>query len=502
MTNAELVRLNELRAAARGAAVRQPAELHGRLAQAARPEALRPAPAPVRLARPGRVRGDRRPTRTPRSLGLLKDWGIPVSPHNAVYDTIDEVIAHAERWADQRNTLDFQTDGLVVKVDDLGQRERLGTRSKSPRWVIAFKYEAEQAVTKIVGISVQVGKTGKLTPVADLTPVPLAGTTVKRASLHNADEIAPQGRPGRRHGRDPEGRRDHPPGRPRRGRGPRRRRRSPFDFPTHCPSCGAPVDREPRRGRLPLLEPPVGLPRAAQGVAPLVRPPRRDGHRRPGRQADRPARRPAAWSGAWPTSTGSTRRRSPTSSGWARSRPQNLVAALEASKTRSLDRFLTGLTIRHVGTRMRRGPRRAVRDARGAPRGDRSPSSRRSPRSARSSRRASTTSSRTPSNQQLLDDLAAVGVAPDAGPAAQPPARRPAACRQDVRPDRHPAQPHPPRGRGPDQAARRQGHRLGLEVDQLRPRRRRGRAASSRRPGSSASRSSTRPSSSGWRAWY
>src|SRR5262249_10808004 len=110
-------------------------------------------------------------------------------PYTARYDSIDQVIEHAERWSGQRNTLDFQTDGLVVKVDDFDQRERLGARTKSPRWTIAYKYEAEQAVTRLTGIKVQVGKTGKLTPVADLEPVVLAGTTVKRASLHNADEI-------------------------------------------------------------------------------------------------------------------------------------------------------------------------------------------------------------------------------------------------------------------------------------------------------------------------
>jgi DNA ligase (NAD+) len=120
---------------------------------------------------------------------LMKAWGIPISPHTARYDSIDEVIEHARRWSDQRNTLDFQTDGLVVKVDDLSQRDRLGARSKSPRWTIAFKYEAEQAVTRLTGITVQVGKTGKLTPVAELEPVLLAGTTVRRASLHNADEL-------------------------------------------------------------------------------------------------------------------------------------------------------------------------------------------------------------------------------------------------------------------------------------------------------------------------
>ena len=121
---------------------------------------------------------------------LMKRWGIPVSSHTACYDSIEQVIEHAERWSGERNTLDFQTDGLVVKVDDLNQRERLGSRSKSPRWTIAFKYEAEQAVTKLLGINVQVGKTGKITPVADLEPVVLAGTTVKRATLHNADELA------------------------------------------------------------------------------------------------------------------------------------------------------------------------------------------------------------------------------------------------------------------------------------------------------------------------
>ncbi len=119
----------------------------------------------------------------------MKAWGIPASTHTKVFDSIEEVITHAQEWSELRNTLDFQTDGLVIKIDDLGQRDRLGSRSKSPRWVIAFKYAAEQAVTKLLGIFVQVGKTGKLTPVADLAPVVLAGTTVKRASLHNADEI-------------------------------------------------------------------------------------------------------------------------------------------------------------------------------------------------------------------------------------------------------------------------------------------------------------------------
>ena len=115
--------------------------------------------------------------------------GHPDQPAQARYDSIDEVIEHARRWSDQRNTLDFQTDGLVVKVDDLSTSASGWARRKSPRWTIAFKYEAEQAVTRLTGITVQVGKTGKLTPVAELEPVLLAGTTVQRASLHNADEL-------------------------------------------------------------------------------------------------------------------------------------------------------------------------------------------------------------------------------------------------------------------------------------------------------------------------
>ncbi len=183
---------------------------------------------------------------------LIKSWGIPVSPYNACYDTIEEVIEHAQRWSDQRNTLDFQTDGLVVKVDDLHQRERLGARSKSPRWTIAFKYEAEQAITRLLGITIQVGKTGKLTPVAELEPVLLAGTTVQARQPAQRRRDRAQGRPHRRRRGHPEGRRDHPPGRPRRGRRPQRETRPPSSSRRICPSCGAPVERVGRRGRLPL----------------------------------------------------------------------------------------------------------------------------------------------------------------------------------------------------------------------------------------------------------
>jgi len=92
------------------------------------------------------------------TMQRIKALGMPISPFMTRLHSIDEVIEHAQEWESRRNTLDFQTDGLVVKVDDLTQRRRLGSRSKSPRWSIAFKYEAEQAVTRITAITVQVGR--------------------------------------------------------------------------------------------------------------------------------------------------------------------------------------------------------------------------------------------------------------------------------------------------------------------------------------------------------
>lgn len=123
------------------------------------------------------------------TLDLLKEAGLPVNPEIKVLESIDAVIDYVEKFEQKRQKLGYGVDGVVVKVNDLTQWERLGATSKFPRWVIAYKYHAEQARTVIEGIDVQVGRTGVLTPVAHLRPVQLAGTTVKRASLHNEDEI-------------------------------------------------------------------------------------------------------------------------------------------------------------------------------------------------------------------------------------------------------------------------------------------------------------------------
>jgi DNA ligase (NAD+) len=349
MTNSELVRLNELRQAAGDAPFANP----------------RNSTAGTLKMLDSRIVGKRRLRFISHGLGesqglretsylaitrLMKGWGIPVSPYTARYGSIEEVIAHAQRWNHERNSLDFQTDGLVIKVDDLDQRERLGARSKSPRWTIAFKYEAEQAITRLLGIHVQVGKTGKITPVAELEPVVLAGTTVKRASLHNADELE---------------RKDIMIGDAvviqkageiipqvvRVETDARKGTETRFVFPRACPSCGAPVERSGDEVAYYCTNPPASCPdqlkewlrwyahRDAMDIDGL-------GEKLIEQLVDKKL----------VTSLADLYRlEAPTLAGLERmgkKSAENLVQSLEASKRRSLDRLITGLTIHHVGTRM------------------------------------------------------------------------------------------------------------------------------------------------------
>ncbi len=122
-------------------------------------------------------------------LDELARWGLTATPHVDCFKSFDAAVAHCEELIGRLHELDFEIDGLVLKVNRLEQRERLGATSKSPRWVVAYKFEKYEATTRLQDIKVQVGKTGTITPVAILEPVELAGTTVSRASLHNADEI-------------------------------------------------------------------------------------------------------------------------------------------------------------------------------------------------------------------------------------------------------------------------------------------------------------------------
>jgi len=175
-------------------------------------------------------------------LHYLKTLGFKINPNIKVCQGIDEVIKYITLWSKQREKLDYEIDGLVIKVNELSQQDKLGFTARAPRWAIAYKYPPMQATTIIENISVQVGRTGALTPVAHLKPVHLAGVVVKRATLHNEDEIHRKGikigdqvkvqRAGevipevvevitaKRTGREKE-----------------------FHFPKRCPVCGAAVHR-------------------------------------------------------------------------------------------------------------------------------------------------------------------------------------------------------------------------------------------------------------------
>jgi len=123
------------------------------------------------------------------SLNAVKSWGFHVCEHTKLCSTIDEVLQFIAYWENERHNLSYDIDGIVLKVNSYAQQDELGFTAKSPRWAIAYKYKAEEVETILESVSYQVGRTGAVTPVANLAPVQLSGTTVKRATLHNANEI-------------------------------------------------------------------------------------------------------------------------------------------------------------------------------------------------------------------------------------------------------------------------------------------------------------------------
>lgn len=124
------------------------------------------------------------------TLEAMRSWGLPVESHWRRCVGVDDLVTFCSDWADQRQSLEFDTDGVVIKVDDLALRERLGTTAKFPRWATAFKFPAQQAHTRLREIAVNVGRTGAVTPYAVLDPVFVAGSTISMATLHNAEDIA------------------------------------------------------------------------------------------------------------------------------------------------------------------------------------------------------------------------------------------------------------------------------------------------------------------------
>ena len=178
------------------------------------------------------------------ALARLKRYGLPVNEHTETCDDIDAVINTCMKWTTQRFELDYEIDGMVIKVDDPDHRARLGATSKAPRWVLAYKFPAEIRQTRLLDITVQVGKSGALTPVAELEPVPLAGTIVKRASLYNFEDLAKKDlRVGdlvevQKAGEIiPQVLRFVPEGRP--------ENTTPFPVPACCPECDTPTHKDP-----------------------------------------------------------------------------------------------------------------------------------------------------------------------------------------------------------------------------------------------------------------
>jgi DNA ligase (NAD+) len=122
-------------------------------------------------------------------LGRLKEWGVCVNPHSKLCKSLKEVVAYCKNWQEKREDLSYDIDGVVIKVNSIAQQVRLGYTLKSPRWAVAYKFPAQQVTTSVENIILQVGRTGVITPVAELKPVQCAGVVIRRSTLHNFDEI-------------------------------------------------------------------------------------------------------------------------------------------------------------------------------------------------------------------------------------------------------------------------------------------------------------------------
>jgi len=283
-------------------------------------------------------------------LDKLRGYGLAATPYVECFPSFDAAVEHCEDLIGQLHELDFEIDGLVLKVNSFEQRERLGSTSKSPRWVIAYKFEKYEATTRLNAIRVQVGKTGAITPVADLEPVELAGTTVSRASLHNADEIERKDvRPGdvvvvekagkiiphvvrvEKHLRE--------------GLPPK------FMFPTECPECGAKLVKDEGGVyiRCPNIQCPAQLKeriryfasRGAMDIEGLG-----------DKLVDQLVSDKLVQSYGDLFRLEGRQDRLLNMERMGRKSVDNLLDGIEASKTRGLARMLNALSIRHVGARV------------------------------------------------------------------------------------------------------------------------------------------------------
>ncbi|MFM1920165.1 MAG: ligase [Candidatus Hydrogenedentota bacterium] len=345
MTRAELERLNALRVEAGEEPYRNPRNTTAGTLKLLDSRIVAERHLEISLYEMLTLEGDS-PATHDETLKRLHAWGLPVNPHHRHCEDIEGVLAACEYWREKRHELGYETDGLVVKVNRRDFRERLGSTAKSPRWVMAYKFPAEVARTRLNAITVQVGKSGILTPVAELEPVVLAGTVVKRSSLHNFEELR---RKDLRVGDVVEVQKagEIIPQVLRFVLEQRPLDSAPFEEPCACPSCGGPVHQDPDgvfvrclnlscpaqvRGRLEHFAARGAMDIEGMGPAVIDQLVTRELVRSPADlyQLD--------------TETLSGLERMGAKSA------ENLVKALEASKQRPLSRLLFALGIQHVGT--------------------------------------------------------------------------------------------------------------------------------------------------------
>ncbi len=282
-----------------------------------------------------------------QTLRYLRALGFPVNQDARRFTDFADVLAYCEEWMARRDELPYEADGMVIKIDDFALQQELGVVGRDPRWAIAFKFPAREAITRLLAITVNVGRTGVVTPNAELEPVQIGGVTVRNASLHNADYIA---------------QRDIRIGDyvivKRAGDvipyvvGPVTARRDgseqPWQFPTHCPACGSPLEREPGEAAWRCNNFSVCPAQLVRRVEHFVSRSALDITGIGERQAELFVQRglvrdvadlfnlkPDDFEGL---------------EGFGPKRIANVLAAIDAARHRPLDRLLVGLGIRFVGT--------------------------------------------------------------------------------------------------------------------------------------------------------
>ena len=292
------------------------------------------------------VLGENLPFKThSEALEAARSWGLPISSYSRIAGSIDEAWAYIEEWDTRRKTLPFATDGIVIKVNELDLQRQLGFTAKSPRWATAWKFKPEQALTPLLSVDYQVGRTGAVTPVANLEPVQLSGTVVKRASLHNKDqmdlldihigdyvyvekggEIIPK-ITGVELSKRPAGAL-----RP--------------DFPTHCPDCGTPLVRDedearhycPNSSSCPVQIKGRFIHFASRKAMDIL-----------AGDATVEALYNKGFIHSLPDLYSLTREQLVSLEGWQDKSADNFLASLEASRQVPFERVLYALGIRHVG---------------------------------------------------------------------------------------------------------------------------------------------------------